>query len=129
MALYADIIEIVAPYQAAAGSRVDIIVKVKNTYSADIGVKVVGVPEYVGLPPGLYIDFPEPIATVGPGDIQPFDGSFTMPDARVTMRIYTYWYGSDGYWHFDDEMTKIVELAAAPQPAISDFRVADYIKV
>ena len=129
MALYADIIEINAPAQASAGSRVDIAVKVKNAFSAEIGIKVVGVPEYPGIPSGVYIDFPEPEANVGAGAVQPFAGSFTMPNSRVTVRVYSYWYGSDGYWHFDDEMAKPVELAAAPQPAISDFRILDYSKV
>ena len=129
MALYADIIEIVSPSQAQAGSRVDITVRVRNTFSADIGIKVVGVPEYTGIPPGLYIDFPEPTADVGPGATWSFDGWFTMPNARVTVHIYSYWYGSDGYWHLDDEMTKTVDLAAAPQPTISEFRIVDYIKV
>lgn len=129
MALYADIIEIVSPSQAQAGSRVDVTVRVKNTFSAAIGIKVVGVPEYTGIPPGLYIDFPEPMADVGPGAIQSFSGWFIMPNARVTVHIYSYWYGSDGYWHLDDEMTKAVDLAAAPQPTISEFRIVDYIKV
>ena len=129
MAQYADIVEIVAPAQAPAGSRVDITVKVKNTYSSPIGIKVVGVPEYAGLPPGIYIDFPVESANVNPGETFSFYGSFTMPDKTVTVHAYSYWYGADGSWYFDDEMTKLVGVSAAPQPSISDFRIADYIKV
>ncbi|MBI2849763.1 MAG: hypothetical protein HYX80_01815 [Chloroflexi bacterium] len=129
MAQYADIVEIVAPAQAAAGELVNVTVRIKNLYSSPVGIKVVGVPEYAGLPPGTYIDFPVENANVNPGETFSFYGSFTMPGGRVTIHAYSYWYGADSLWHFDDEMTKTVELAAAPQPAISDFRIMDYIKV
>ena len=110
MAQYADIIEIVAPSQAAPGSRVDITVKTKNIYSAAIGIKVVGVPEYEGLPSGLYIQFPVQSDNVNAGVTYSFGGYFTMPDKKVTIHIYSYWYGADNLWHLDDEMTKVVNL-------------------
>ncbi len=110
MAQYADIIEIVAPSQAAQGSRVDITVKIKNIYSAAIGIKVVGVPEYEGLPSGLYIQFPVQSDNVNTGVTYSFSGYFTMPDKKVTIHIYSYWYGADNLWHLDDEMTKVVNL-------------------
>jgi len=129
MAQYADIVQIIAPSQAAAGELVNVTVRIKNLYSSPIGIKVVGVPEYTGLPPGIYIDFPVESANVNPGETFSFYGSFTMPDRRVTVHAYSYWYGADDSWHLDDEMTKSVEVSAAPQPAISDFRIVDYIKV
>ena len=46
MAQYADIVEIVAPGESQAGSRVDITVKIKNTYSAAIGILAGGALEY-----------------------------------------------------------------------------------
>jgi len=99
MAQYADIIEIVAPSEAQAGNRVDITVKVKNTHSAAISMKVVGVPEYEGLPPGLYVSFPVQSVNVNAGSTYSFNGYFTMPDKKVTIHAYSYWYGADGYWH------------------------------
>ena len=128
MAQYADIIEIVAPSQATTGNRVDITVRVKNTYSGVISIMVGGALEY-GETPWPGIDFPDNWANVDGGAISSFSGSFVMPDKRVTIHAYSYWYGSDGYWYFDDEMTKSVEVGAAPQPAISDFRIVDYVKV
>ena len=128
MAQYTDIIEIVAPSQAAQGSRVDITVKIKNIYSAAIGIKVVGVPEYEGLPSGLYITFPVSSANTDGGATYSFSGYFTMPDKKVTIHIYSYWYGADDLWHLDDEMTKAVNLAALT-PQVSDFKIADFYKV
>jgi hypothetical protein len=125
MAQYADIIEIVAPSQAASGSRVDITVRVKNLYSAPIGVMVSGALEY-GVSPWPGIDFPENNANV---DVTySFNGYFYMPDSRVTIHAYSYWYGADGYWYFDDELTKVINLASLT-PQVSEFQIADFYKV
>jgi hypothetical protein len=128
MALYADIIEIVAPSQAAAGNRVDITIRIKNTYSAVISIMVGGALEY-GVSPWPGIDFPENWVNVDGGATHSFSSSFIMPDRQVTIHAYSYWYGADGYWHFDDEFTKSVGIAAVSEPSISDFRIADFIKV
>jgi hypothetical protein len=109
LAQYADIIEIVAPSQAAIGSRVDITVKIKNTYSVAIGIMVGGALEY-GVSPWPGINFPSPSTNVNAGVTQSFSGYFTMPDKKVTIHAYSYWYGADNVWHFDDEMTKEVDL-------------------
>jgi len=127
MAQYADIIEISAPSQAAPGDRVDITVRIKNTYSAAIGIMVGGALEY-GVSPWPGISFPENSANVNGGVTYSFNGNFYMPDSRVTIHAYSYWYGADGYWYFDDEMTKVVNLATLT-PQVSDFRIADFSRV
>lgn len=109
MAQYADIIEIVAPSQAAQGSRVDITVKIKNTYSSPIGIMVGGALEY-GVSPWPGITFPSPSTNVNAGVTQSFNGYFTMPGKKVTIHVYSYWYGADNSWHVDDEITKVVSL-------------------
>ena len=127
MTQYAQIVEIVAPSQAAPGERVDITVRIKNTYSAAIGIMVGGALEH-GVTPWPGISFPENSANVDGGATYSFSGSFVMPDKGVTIHAYSYWYGADGYWHFDDEMTKVVNLAALT-PQVSEFRVADFYKI
>jgi hypothetical protein len=127
MAQYADIIEIAAPSQAAAGSRVDITVRVKNLYSSPIGIMVGGALEY-GVSPWPGITFPSNSANVGAGATYSFSGYFYMPDKGVTIHTYSYWYGADNAWHFDDEMTKAVNLAALT-PQVSEFKIADFYKV
>ena len=127
MAQYADIIEIVAPAQAAPGDRVDVTVRIRNTYSGAIGIMVGGALEY-GVTPWPGIDFPENSANVDGGATYSFSGYFYMPDKKVTIHVYSYWYGSDGYWYFDDEMTKVVNLTALT-PQVSEFRILDFSKV
>ncbi len=127
MAQYAQIVEIVAPSQAVAGERVDITVRVKNLYSAPIGVMVGGGLEY-GVSPWPGITFPENNTNVDSGAVQSFSGNFIMPDKAVTIHAYSYWYGADGYWYFDDEKTKNVSLATLT-PQVSEFRIADFYKV
>jgi len=127
MALYADVIEIVAPSQALSGSRVDITVRIKNLYSAPIGIMVGGALEY-GVSPWPGITFPTNSANVDAGATYSFSGYFYMPDKAVTIHAYSYWYGADGSWYFDDEMTKQVNLAALT-PQVSEFKIADFYRV
>lgn len=115
---YTEIVEIVAPSSAVAGQRVDIEVRIKNTYSAAIGVMAGGALEY-GITPWPTIDYPDYQANVAAGATHTFYGHFTMPDNDVTIHAYSYWYGSDGAWHFDDEKTKEVNLTEAFKGTIS----------
>jgi len=127
MALYAQIAEIVAPSQAISGNRVDITVRIKNLYSSLISLMVGGALEY-GVSPWPGISFPQSGANVEGGATYSFNGYFYMPDKAVTIHAYSYWYGGDGYWHFDDEKTKGISLAALT-PLVSEFKITDFSKV
>ena len=109
MAQYADIVEVIAPGEAASGSRVDITVRIKNKYASTIGIMVGGALEY-GVTPWPGISFPGPSTNVAGGATRSFNGYFTMPDKKVTVHAYSYYY-AEGSWHFDDEMVKSVGLA------------------
>lgn len=124
---YTEIVEVVAPSSAIAGQVVNVEVKIKNTYSSTIGILVGGALDY-GVSPWPTIDFPTYQANVGPGAIHTFYGSFTMPSKGVTIHAYSYYYGGDGYWHFDDEKTKEVSLAELAAE-FSQFKIGDYNKV
>ena len=127
MALYAQITSISAPSEALPGDLVDITVTIKNLYSSAIGIMVGGALEY-GVSPWPGIDFPDNWDNVDAGASRSFGGSFTMPDKKVTIHAYSYYYASDGYWYFDDEKTKNVSLATLT-PQVSEFRIADFYKV
>ena len=128
MALYADIIDLVSPLQAAAGSLVDFNAVVKNTYSYPVGIKVTAALEYNG---GFWtgIVIPQDVANIDAQATYTFSGYFSMPDKTVIIHIYSYWYGADGQWYVDDEMTRVVSLSSVGQPSISEFRITDFIKV
>jgi len=128
MAQYADIIAIDAPSEAASGGRVDFTIRVKNTYSAPIGMKVEATLEY-GVPPWPNAVIPVDWANVDALATWPFPGYFYMPGQKVTIHAKSFWYGADGQWYADDEMIKTVDLASAGSPSISDFRIADFAKV
>ena len=125
MAQYAQIVEIVAPSQAIAGERVDITVRIKNAYSATIGIMVAGALEY-GVTPWPGITFPENSANVNAGVTYSFSGYFTMPNKKVSIHAYSYYYASDGYWYFDDEMTKTVNLAQIPESEFGSIEIVSY---
>ena len=124
MAQHAEIVEIAAPAEAVAGHTVDIQVKIKNTHSATIGIMAGGALDY-GETPWPSIEFPEYSANVGPGETRAFAGHFTMPDEDVRIHAYSYYYGSDGYWHADDEKTRDINLAELVSE-FSRFTIADY---
>jgi len=125
VAQYADIIEIAAPAEALQGSRVDITVRIKNTYSSAIGILAAGALEY-GVSPWPGIIFPEPSANVNGGVTYSFAGYFTMPDKKVTIHAYSYYYGADGSWHFDDEMAKAVNLVSVPESQFGSIEITSY---
>jgi hypothetical protein len=125
VAQYADIIEIAAPAEAVPGSRVDITVRIKNKYASAIGIMVGGALEY-GVSPWPGISFPTPSANVDGGATYSFGGYFTMPDRKVTIHAYSYYYASDHSWHFDDEMTKVVNLISMPESQFGSIEITSY---
>jgi len=127
MAQYAEIVEIVAPAEAAVGSRVDITVRIKNRYASSIGIMVGGALEY-GVTPWPGINFPDDTENVAGGVTHSFNGWFTMPNKRVTIHAYSYYYAG-GSWYFDDEMTRAVDLAAAIPSQFGSIEIVRYAKV
>lgn len=110
--VYTEITSVEAPASAIAGSRVSVRVTIKNKHSAQIGIMVGGAIEN-GVSPWPTISFPNYWANFPAGVSYYFDGSFIMPANAVVIHAYSYYYGGDGAWHFDDERTKNVGLGAA----------------
>jgi hypothetical protein len=119
--MYADIVEIVAPGQAAAGGLVNVEVRVKNLATYGIYIAVTGVFD------STQITFTPGYSSVNAGATYSFYGSFTMPSKKVTITAYSwYWTGSE--WYQDDKMTKTVDLTALT-PQINEFKIAAFNKV
>ncbi len=118
MAQRAEIVEIVAPGGAVAGSRVDFTVKVKNIYSAPLFIKVGGI---VFNAPGEFT-FPDgdDVYTL-PGETHSISGYFTMPHVDAVMRVSSYYYEGGDWWP-DDEKEKTVELTTFSELAVTSFQ-------
>ena len=127
MAYYADVVEIVAPIEARPGSRVDITVRIKNTYSSPIGIMANGALEY-GVSPWPGIIFPNPSSNVNAGATHSFSGYFTMPEQKATIHAYSYYYGADSNWHFDDEMTKTINIAEEIESQFGSIEILSYAR-
>lgn len=110
---YTEITDIFGPAEAGAGSRVDITARIKNLYSSEIGIMVGGALEY-GVTPWPTITFPTDWDNVAAGASKDFAGYFTMPASDVTVHIYSYYYGGDGLWHFDDQRLATIKLVTEP---------------
>lgn len=131
MGAYTSIVEIQAPSCAAAGSMVNVVVKIRNLYSADIHIYCIGVLDSQG----RFIDWQD--AWVGAGQTQSFSGSFTMPGQDVTLNIYSYYESAVGAERDESRSTTVAvytgslsrleleydsERAAIPAPGIPQGR-------
>jgi len=121
VALYADIVEIQAPSSARAGESVSITARVKNLATYAIYVATAG--KYDDTVFNLEPDYD--IAIVGA--TYPFYGSLTMPNKKVRVYVWSYyWTGSA--WQVDDEAYVDISLAEL-KSEVSQFQIKDYVKV
>lgn len=121
MGYYTDIIEIIAPSEAAQGETVDIKVKVKNINPYGVGewVSVTALYDGIGIPmsPGyIFVDY---LAT------ESFTGSFFMPPNNVRVEVWSYYY--DYYWYEDDYAYKDIVLKVL-KPEFKSFTISEYTK-
>ena len=105
---YTDIVSIIAPAQAAYGDLVTIEARVKNLYSTYIYISTSG-----KFDNSIFYLYPE-YYSVGAGATYPFSGSFTMPNKKVRVYVWSYyWTGTE--WYLDDERYIDIALAAPPE--------------
>jgi len=107
---YTEIVEIIAPSEAAPGDLVTVEARVKNTWTDPLYIAVTG--HYNG------VDFafsPE-YAEVAAGAIYSFTSSFYMPNNDISVDVWS-WYWDGVEWHGDDYgYVDIALKAAAPPP-------------
>ena len=125
--VYTEITVVEAPASASAGSLVQVRVSIKNKTASTIGIMVGGALEY-GVSPWPTISFPNNWANFPAGQSHYFDGTFSMPAYAVVIHAYSYYYGSDSAWHFDDERTKSVGLSQVEDAQFQSLSVS-YAKV
>lgn len=105
---YTEIVNIIAPAQAAYGDLVTVEVRVRNLYSEPIYISVAG--QYNG----ALISFSPEYANVGAGATYSFTGSFSMPNNDVRLHIWSYyWTGEE--WYPDDYSYVDIALTAPPE--------------
>jgi len=113
-----EIVEIVAPDEAPAGSRVDITVSIRNLHTTTVTIGVGAELEY-GVTPRPTVTFRVSYANVPPGGVYSFTGHFTMPESDVTIHAFSYfWDTATMGWIREDEETKTVRLAVVAPPPL-----------
>jgi len=118
---YSDIVEIVAPSSAVAGSIVNVEVKIKNIWTGNLHVYCVAVADTVA----SFINWQN--AWVGPGETISFYGAFIMGGGDAKISAYSYFEATDGYLYSDDSKSKDVKLAELA-PLVTEFTIVDYSK-
>ena len=115
MASVADITRVVVPDEAEAGTRVTVIVWVRN---------ITGVPATVAVTSwiveGATIDIDPDWMTLQSGEEKAFSGSFIMPKRSVTVAAVSWYLTEGGWWKQDDGYEKRVGLRELFQPTFSN---------
>jgi len=119
MAKYAEIESVEVPLSAAPGSTVQITAKVRNTYSTPIGIRITGYITGVGgFSTTIYQQYSSG-ENIDAFITKSFLESFIMPTVAVEIHTFTWWYGADNQWHYDDYLMKTIPLSGTPTGAIS----------
>lgn len=123
-----EIVEIIAPSSAVAGTRVNVTVNIRNIWPLSLRMRVAGVLEEDTILVD-YLSWSSPTEVVV-GSLQTcsFQGYVTMPNKGVRIRAYGYYYGIDDAWHLDDMLTKDLDLSALA-PEFSEFAAAGFSRV
>ncbi len=119
---YSEIVDIVAPESAVAGSTVNAEVMIKNIWTGSLHVYCVAVLDSES----RFIDWLD--AWIKPGWAFTFSRSFVMPGKDVRINAYSYFEGDDGSLYLDDSKSKDIRLAELV-PQVSQFSIVDYVKV
>ena len=51
-----------------------------------------------------------------------------MPEQKATIHAYSYYYGADSSWHFDDEMTKPIDIAEEIESQFGSIEILSYAR-
>ncbi|MHB8084322.1 MAG: hypothetical protein ACYDHZ_00655 [Dehalococcoidia bacterium] len=98
-------IELQVPNLALPGSRVNITVVVRNTYTVTVAARVDAIFN------GQYAQFDQPPTLIGPGDTYNFTGSLLMPPL-TTLLVATCYYWDGSVWQSDGQDAAVIEIAA-----------------
>lgn len=111
---YTDIIEVVAPSPVVLGQTVTVRVKAKNIYTAQLYFYIIGVVQAAGGTQVRFIDWVG--ANVNPGAVLEASGSFIPAGSpgTLTVNIYTWYKGVDGYVHSDDSESRTITVTSTP---------------
>ena len=97
-------VRLIAPDSASTGAMVPVTIEIKNKSTSSIHVSAIGVYDSEK----RFIDWLD--SWIPAGITRSFSGSFVMPANSLTLHAYSYFEGTDGYWHSDCEAEKGISL-------------------
>ncbi len=121
MGLYSDIVAIIAPANAVAGSTVDVEVRIKNLCGYAINLTATK-----GQVNDMILRFGPVHRGVGAGQIASWYDSFVMPDEEVTISVESWYEGTSGTWQSDGYAEKDVELYSVPSSEFGSISITSY---
>ena len=127
MASVADITRVVVPDEAEAGTRVIVIVWVRNI--AEVPAIVAVTSWIIVGATTTAIDIDPDWMTLQPGEERAFGGSFIMPKESVTVAAVSWYLTEDGRWVKDDAHEEFIRLREPLQPTFSNLAIEQYKEV
>jgi len=121
MGQYSDIVSIVAPSSAVAGSTVNVEVSIKNLCS--YAVSLTATKGRVG---DTILRFGTVQRVVNAGQTATWYDSFIMPGSNVTVSVESWYKGSDGIWHSDDYAETKINLYSTPASEFGSIEITRY---
>ena len=121
MGQYSDIVEIIAPLSAVAGSTVNVEVRIKNLCSYAINLTATK-----GRMDGDILRFGSVHRVVSAGQTASWYDSFIMPGDDVLVSVESWYEGSDGIWRSDDYTEKEIGLYSVPSSEFGSIAVTSY---
>ncbi len=118
MAQYAEITHVGGPESATEGNWVMIPVQIVNKWHHALSLRCTG----HHTPQELFIDR---IRDVASGETWYLSGLFRMPNHDVVVLIASWFLGTDGQYHLDDQKTRTIKLTELV-PSFSEFKITDY---
>ncbi len=109
MAQYAQVYTVSAVSEARYNESVAVAARIKNIGSTPITMMARGALEY-GVSPWPTTNFQDSPFTLNAGSLKWVTSVFQMPSHDVRFHVYTYWYGSDNTYHFDDDYVWDIDL-------------------
>ena len=116
--MYTDLIKIEHPPEAEAGELVTIQVYIKNQHSEAIyimpsatvngTIPVVFIPEFATHPAGVEYYY---------------TGTFIMPNENAVITAWSWYWGVDNAWHYEDNQTRTTLLTGATPPEVETLEV------
>ena len=109
-----QIVGVITPQSAEQGEQVEVVVRVKNVYSAAVAyVAVTGSYGTTPLPQEVWTPV---VTSIEAQQTVDFATVITMPNKSISVNVGAWYYGTDGVFHLNDQKSVNITLGTEEPP-------------